>query len=248
MDHLNPPVRVSTHPRRNETCALTTMSSTPSGSTLPVLALPHPLILLPTGRITLPVSKTVGEALLSLVRESDEQPLVAAVPQTAPEASLYQWGTAARIIRLIRPATGNVKHHYLLSLNGITRVRVLDSGPDLPVVNSGIVYRQVEYPNNAGTPTSESIVKFKASALKLLEQLAKDTTQQTKRDSYNKVAAMVEEVSTTRAAWMADVMVSSINGEYADKLGEYLVFTLFRRRRSSFARRKGLVSMSARAA
>ena len=224
------------------------MSSTPSGSTLPVLALPHPLILLPTGRITLPVSKTVGEALLSLVRESDEQPLVAAVPQTAPEASLYQWGTAARIIRLIRPATGNVKHHYLLSLNGITRVRVLDSGPDLPVVNSGIVYRQVEYPNNAGTPTSESIVKFKASALKLLEQLAKDTTQQTKRDSYNKVAAMVEEVSTTRAAWMADVMVSSINGEYADKLGEYLVFTLFRRRRSSFARRKGLVSMSARAA
>lgn len=200
------------------------MSSAMSGSTLPVLALPHPLILLPTGRITFPVSKAVGEALLSLVRESDEQPLVAAVPQTAPEASLYQWGTAARIIRLIKPATSNAKQYFLLSLNGITRVRVLDSGPDLPVVNSGIVYRQVEFPNNAGTPTSESIVKFKASALKLLEQLARDTTQQAKRDSYNKVAAMVEEVSPTRAAWMADVMVSSINGEYADKLGEYLAF------------------------
>lgn len=191
-----------------------------SSSTLPVLPLQHPLILLPTGRITYPVSKSVGEALLALVRESDEQPLVAAVPQTAPEASLYQWGTASRIIRLIKPATNNLKQYYLLSLNGITRVRVLDSSPDLPVLVSGIVYRKVEYPSVTGTPAPESVVKFKAAALKLLEQLSKDTTQQAKRDSYNKVSAMVEEVSPARAAWMADVMVSSINGEYADKLGE----------------------------
>ena len=138
------------------------MSSTPSGSTLPVLALPHPLILLPTGRITIPVSKAVGEALLALVRESDEQPLIAAVPQTAsPEAALYAWGTASRIVRLIRPATGNLKQHYLLSLNGIARVRVLDSNPDLPVVNTGITYRTVEYPSAAGPPSPEAVVKFK---------------------------------------------------------------------------------------
>lgn len=199
------------------------MTSTPSGSTLPVLALPHPLILLPTGRITIPVSKVVGEALLALVRESDEQPLVAAVPQTAsPEAALYPWGTASRIVRLIRPATGNLRQHYLLSLNGIARVRVLDSNPDLPVVNTGITYRKVEYPSAGGVPSPESAVKFKAAALKLLDQLAKDTTQQAKRDSYTKVAGMVEEVTPARAAWMADVMVASINGEYADKLGECL--------------------------
>ncbi|GJE92960.1 ATP-dependent protease La [Phanerochaete sordida] len=195
------------------------MTSTPSGSTLPVLALPHPLILLPTGRITIPVSKAVGEALLALVRESDEQPLVAAVPQTAsPEAALYPWGTASRIVRLIRPASGNLRQHYLLSLNGIARVRVLDSNPDLPVVNTGITYRKVEYPSAGGVPSPESAVKFKAAALKLLDQLAKDTTQQAKRDSYTKVAGMVEEVTPARAAWMADVMVASINGEYADKL------------------------------
>ena len=83
-----------------------------SKTTLPVLALPHPLILLPTGRITFPVSKSIGEALLALVRDSDDQPLVAAVPLTAPEASLYQWGTASRIVRLIKPATNNLKQYY----------------------------------------------------------------------------------------------------------------------------------------
>lgn len=93
-------------------------------------------------------------------------------------------------------------------------------GPDLPVVNAGIVHRRIEYPTVHGSPTPESIVKFKAAALKLLDQLAKDTTQQSKRDSYNKVSEMVEEVSSARAAWMADVMVSSTNAEYSDKLGE----------------------------
>ena len=99
---------------------------------------------------------------------------------------------------------------------------MLESSADVPVVNIGLVYRKVEYPPVAGMPAAESVVKFKAAALKLLDQLAKDTTQQVKRDSYTKVAGMVEEVTPARAAWMADVMVSSINAEYADKLGEHL--------------------------
>jgi ATP-dependent Lon protease len=211
------------HTLRNSShapCSVTIMTSTPSGSTLPVLALPHPVVLLPTGRITFPVSKAVGEALLAKVRESDEQPLVAAVPQTAPEASLYQWGTASRILRLIKPTTNNMKQYYLLTLNGITRVRILDSNPDRPVLNTGIVYRKVEYPTASGAPSPETAVKFKAAALKLLDQLSKDTTQQTKKDSYNRAMATVEEASSTRAPWVADVIVSSINGEYADKLGK----------------------------
>lgn len=198
------------------------MTSTPSGSTLPVLALPHPLILLPTGRVTFPVSKPIGEALLALVRESDEQPLVAAVPQSASDGLLYQWGTASRIVRLIKPPTNNLKQYYLLSLNGISRVRLLDSNPDRPspMVSTAIVYKKVEFQSSNGLPGPETVVKFKAAGLKLLEQLGKDTTQQAKRESYNKVAAMVEEVTPARAAWLSDVMVSSLNGEYADKLGE----------------------------
>lgn len=185
---------------------------------LPVLSLPHPLILLPTGRITLPVSRNIGETLLALVQESDDQPIVAAVPSTAQGSSLYQWGTASRIVRLIKPPSRDSKQPYLLSLNGITRVRIVD---DVSHVDSGIVHLRVEYPPTDGVPTAENVVKFKAAALKLLNQLARDTTQQVKRESYSKVAALVEEVSHVRAAWMADVILSSTNAEYADKLGEY---------------------------
>ena len=43
-------------------------------SKLPLLVLPHPLILLPTSRFTMPVSKEIGEFLLSLIEESDSLP------------------------------------------------------------------------------------------------------------------------------------------------------------------------------
>ncbi|KAI0696159.1 Lon protease C-terminal proteolytic domain-containing protein [Cytidiella melzeri] len=185
-------------------------------TTLPILPLAHPLILLPTGRVTLPVSRLIGEALLTLVQESDDQPIVAAVPLTSPGSSLYQWGTAARIVRLIKPPARNPTQPYLLSLNGITRVRIVDNLSS--VVSSGIVHLRVEYPTTDGTPSAENVVKFKAAALKLLSQLAKDTTQEVKRDSFNKVAALVEEVSQVRAAWISDVIVSSTNAEYNDKL------------------------------
>ncbi|PSR70447.1 hypothetical protein PHLCEN_2v13698 [Hermanssonia centrifuga] len=189
-----------------------------SKATLPTLALPYPLILLPSGRITIPVKRSIGETLSTLVQESETQPIIVAVPLTSPESSLYQWGTAAHIVRLIKPPARNPKQPYLLSLNGFTRVRILDTNPDLPTVDSGIVDRRIEYPPTESPPSAESVVKFKAAALKLLDQLAKDTTQQAKRDTYNKVAAMIEEISYVKAAWMADVMVSSTNGEYSDKL------------------------------
>jgi ATP-dependent Lon protease len=185
--------------------------------TLPVLPLAHPLILLPTGRITLPVSRLIGEALFALVQDSDDQPVVAAVPFSSPDSSLYPWGTASRIVRLIKPPARNPKQPYLLSLNGITRVRIVDNlASD---ISSGIVHLRVEYPKTDGIPSPENVIKFKGAALKLLNQLARDTTQEVKRESLNKVAALVEEVSQMRAAWISDVILSSTNAEYKDKLG-----------------------------
>ncbi|KAI0092261.1 Lon protease C-terminal proteolytic domain-containing protein [Irpex rosettiformis] len=185
-------------------------------ATLPVLPLAHPLILLPTGRVTLPVSRRIGEALLHLVQQSEDQPIVAAVPLTSPDSSLYEWGTASRIVRLIKPPVRNPKQPYLLSLNGVTRVRIVDDlSSDL---SSGIVHLRVEYPTTDGVPSPENVMKFKAAALKLLNQLARDTSQEAKRESFNKVAALVEEVSQVRAAWIADVILSSTNAEYQDKL------------------------------
>ncbi len=37
-----------------------------------------------------------------------------------------------------------------------------------------------------------------------------------------KIPAMLEDVTDARAPWMADVLVRTINGEYADKLGEWV--------------------------
>lgn len=197
-----------------------------ASSTLPILALSNPLILLPTGRITLPVQRSIGDTLLTLVQESEAQPIIAAVPVTANN-TLNPWGTAARILRLIRPQARSTRQPYLLTLSGISRVRIVDSAPDVSSEGTAaevlgkVMTRNVEFPSDDGLPAMESVVKFKAASLKLLEQLARDTTQTAKRESYNKVAAMIEETSQSKAPWMADLMVSNVNGEYADKLGEY---------------------------
>ncbi|KAJ3538065.1 hypothetical protein NM688_g6574 [Phlebia brevispora] len=191
-----------------------------------VLPLPHPLILLPTGRITLPVQRSIGEALLTFVQEAEAQPVIAAVPVTANN-TLNSWGTAARILRLIRPQARNPRQPYLLTLTGLSRVRIVDSAPDVSAETTsadalgGIIERRVEFPIQDGVPAMESVLKFKAAALRLLEQLARDSAQQAKRDGYNKVASMIEETSPLRAPWMADLMVANVNGEYADRL-EYL--------------------------
>ena len=195
-------------------------SPPPTTTTLPVLPLPHPLILLPTARITLPVHRATGDALLSLVQQSETQPVIAAVPLNPQDASLHSWGTAARIVRLIRPPLRNPKQPFLLSLHGVARVRLVGEHPCEPISTDAVLEREVEYPGPEGVPAMDSVVKFKAASLRLLELLAKDTSHQAKRDTYRKVADMLEDTADEKTAWMADVLVSSINGEYADKLGE----------------------------
>ena len=63
------------------------------------------------------------------------------------------------------------------------------------------------------------VEKFKQSALRLLDRLAKDSAQQSRKDGYNKIAAMLEDITDARAPWMADVLVGSVSGEHSDKLG-----------------------------
>lgn len=251
---LTVPNKTQAHPLHLPFPALPIPSSIPvpptmTLPTLPVLALPHPLVLLPTARITLPVHRLTGEALLNLVQESEAQPVIAAVPLASPEAPIHGWGVAARITRLIKPPSKNPKQPFLLSLHGITRIRIFEAAnsesQDQVVSISpdgGLQERKVEYAPPDGVPSMEWVVKFKTAALRLLDHLARDTTQQTKRDTYNKVASMLEEMSDQRAPWMADVMVASVNGDYADKLGEFsfrslhtlsfLCFPSFSRRRA----------------
>ncbi|KAF9006341.1 ATP-dependent protease La [Hymenopellis radicata] len=167
-------------------------------SKLPVLALPHPLILLPASRFTMALSKEQGEAVLALIEQSDALPVVAAVPitnspSTTTPPTFAEWGTATRILRLVRPPARNPASHI------------------------SSLY-MIEYPPTERIPSRDVVEKFKHSALRLLDRLAKDAVQSSRKEGYQKIASMLDDITDARAPWMADVLIGSINGEYDDKL------------------------------
>ena len=198
-----------------------------ANSKLHVLVLPHPLILLPASRFTMPVSKLIGETLLTLIEESDTLPIVAAIPTTSgqsnpgEEPSLSEWGTAARVLRLVKPPVRNPRQPYLVSLHGLTRVKLIDSTKKLSADDLlRMSVHDVEYPPSEQIPSLEAVEKFKQSALRLLDRLANDSVQQSRREQYHKIASMLDDIASARTPWMADVLIGSVNGEHADKLGE----------------------------
>ncbi|KAJ7626429.1 ATP-dependent protease La [Mycena polygramma] len=190
-----------------------------AASKLPILPLPHPTVLLPGSRITLPVTNAVGDALVELIEQSDALPVVAAVPVASDTntTDLAECGTAARILRLVRPPGRNSRQSYLLTLHGLTRVRLL--APFVPNAENAFVPWDIQYPSSAKEVPARKIVDaFKQSALRLLDRLARDSGQQTRRDGYHKVSSMLGDVTDARAAWMADVLVGTVNASFADKL------------------------------
>ncbi|KAJ7695075.1 ATP-dependent protease La [Mycena rosella] len=189
-----------------------------ASSKLPIFPLPHPSILLPGHRITLPVSNQVGEALVALVEESDALPVIAAVPVASDTnlSTLAECGTAARILRLVRPPGRNSRQNYLLTLHGLTRIRLL--APYVPDPDNVFAPRDIQYPPTEKVPSPKVVDTFKQSALRLLDRLARDSGQQIRRDGYHKISGMLEDMTDARAAWMADILVGTVNASFADKL------------------------------
>ena len=125
----------------------------------------------------MPVSKEIGEALLALMEESDTLPIVAAIPIIAPTSSspdeivLGEWGCAARVLRLVKPASRNPRQPYLVSLHGLTRIRLLaPKAEDLSSVLDELVSHDIEYPPTEKVPPREVVEKFKQSALRMLDR------------------------------------------------------------------------------
>ncbi|KAJ6485879.1 ATP-dependent protease La [Mycena sanguinolenta] len=190
-----------------------------AASKLPVLPLPHPTVLLPGSRITLPVTNIVGEALVELIEQSDALPVVAAVPVASDtnHTDLANCATAARILRLVRPPGRNSRQSYLLTLHGLTRVQL--PTPYVPDPENAFVPWDVQYlPSSKEVPSRKVVDTFKNSALRLLDRLARDSGKQIRRDGYNKISGMLEDVTDARAAWMADILVGTVNASFADKL------------------------------
>ncbi|KAF7294422.1 Lon protease-like protein [Mycena kentingensis (nom. inval.)] len=187
---------------------------------LPVLPLPHPTILLPGSRITLTVERELGEALVALVEESDALPVIAAIPQTETnEFALF--GTASRILRLVRPPNSGRRQlqnqSYLLTLHGLTRVRL--TAPFTGDPDHSLIPVEIQYPvTTKQVPSRKAVELFKQSSHRLLDRLAQDSGQQIRRDGYGKISAMLEDVTDARAAWMADILVGTVNASFADKL------------------------------
>jgi ATP-dependent Lon protease len=215
--------------------------------TLPVLALAHPLVLLPASSFAIPVSKAVGDAILELIDASDALPVVAAVPLTQPSAAtlppdpdspsysplspLAEWGTAARVLRLVKPPARNRRQPYLVSLHGLTRVKLSAGKDKLQYTTDSLPSLNVEYPSNEMLPNKEAVDKFKQAAFRLLDRLSRDAVQPSRKDGYNKIANMLDDITDARTPWMADVLAGSINTDYADKLGQS--YTLFSRQQFS---------------
>lgn len=197
-----------------------------STSTLPVLNLSPPRILLPTARVTMPVHMSVGEELLQLVQESETQPVLAAVPVSSGEnVILHDWGCAARIVRIVRPprlVNSSRLRPYLLTLQGLSRVHLLGNKVTRNTLNAPVEH-VVQFPADEGVPTAEAASIFKSAATTLLSRLTKDAAGEARRDLYTKFSVMVEEVSNQRTPWMADVLIASLDADYADKLGEHIV-------------------------
>ena len=200
---------------------------------LPILPLQYPLIIFPGSRVTLPVKKALGQQLVTLMQESEAAPVVAAVPilndesKTSEEYTLNSWGCVARITRLIRPSALNPSETFLVTLHGITRVRLPHTVQIVSNPPEELPYHQVEYLPPEGKAAKDTITTFKGAALNLLDRLVQDAGNNTRRENWARFSAMVEEVSDARAGWLADVMVWSMITDYSDRLGTCCICRTF---------------------
>ena len=194
---------------------------TTSDTQLPVVPLPHPQVLLPNGRISLLVSRNVGDHLLSLVEESSEPTIVAAIPIVTPPTGasdpiFSDYGAAARIVRLGRSSNNHEEHAYHLTIAGLARLHLPHDLHLTTAQLSTLTYCAIEYPPSGTGPTRATLEATKAAAVNLLDKLAKSGPR---KDYWSRMMHFVEGIDNSRVVWLADAMASAVEAEFNDKLG-----------------------------
>lgn len=195
---------------------------TSSPTRLPAIPLPHPQVLLPNGRLSLLVSRNIGDHLLSLVEESNEPTIVAAIPIVTPPTGasdpvLSEYGVTARVIRLGPSSTNHNEHAYHLTIAGLARIHLPTSLRLTADQLNTLIYCAVEHPPGGATPARTTLEAAKASAMNLLEKLAKSGPR---KDYWSRMMHFVEGIDNSRIVWLADAMVSAVDTEFNDKLGK----------------------------
>lgn len=191
---------------------------------LPAIPLPHPQVLLPNGRLSLLVSRNIGDHLLSLVEESSEPTIVAAIPIVTPSTGasdpvLSDYAVAAKVIRLGRSSNNHNEHAYHLTIFGLARIH-LPHGFHLPGDQlSTLTYCSIEYPPSDTRPTLTTLEATKAAAINLLDKLTKSGPR---KDYWTRMMHFVGGIDNSKIVWLADALVSAIDAEFNDKLGEPL--------------------------
>ncbi|KAF8497934.1 hypothetical protein F5888DRAFT_1803386 [Russula emetica] len=167
---------------------------------------------------TFPIPNNQADVLIRVFNSSIANPVFATVPfvQHDGTTSLHEWGVTAHIARFVRPRAQS----YLLTFAVIIRIRLVNTSTNTsPSTNNTATGTSstsdasphplprvtvIHSPPDAQSPPAPDIVQdFKATAIRLLERFAQDTSQSAQPD---------------KAAALADAIVSAVGAEYADKL------------------------------
>jgi hypothetical protein len=165
-----------------------------------------------------------ADALIRLFDSSVANPVLAAVPFVQHEGTttLNEWGVTARIARFVRPRAHS-DEPFLLTLTGITRIRLTSTSTSTSDASPPLSHVTVVHPppDAHSPPASDIVQEFKTAAIRLLERYAQDASQSVrKRESWARIAHVVDETGQSKAAALADAIVSVVGAEHPDKLGE----------------------------
>lgn len=187
---------------------------------LPVLTLPHPLLLLPSARLTLSVSRNIGDGLLALVEQESPNILVA-LPTISPATKtadpiLSEHGTAARVLRLVRSGNRGTAQAYQLTIAGLARVQLEHPLEVNNKSSDSLNYASVLYAEEDRVPSGPVVAAFKSAALNLLDKLIKPGPR---KEQYDRLMAMIEGASDHKVGALADALVGTVDSEFVDKHG-----------------------------
>jgi ATP-dependent Lon protease len=117
----------------------------------------------------------------------------------------------------------------VITLHGLSRIRIPTPHPNIDDLHQSPLEHPVHYPpaSPEHVPDHAVVLRFKDAARHLLDRMVRDSPTPVKRESYSKVAHMLDDVSDQRAPWIADVLVAGMSADFEDKLGEQSVQTLF---------------------